>query len=276
MTSVIRRLRIYFLTRFPDSILIGCENPDYIALTFDDGPWRYTPHLLDILKRYQIKATFFITGNNFGKGPIDDDRFEWKAMLQRIYSEGHLLAAHSWSHENFDTISEEVRERQMIYNEMAFRNIFGFFPRFFRPPYGSCSRETGCLDQIRGLGYQVVNWNLDTLDYRNVFQYKVQRSKDRFVNELALLMAAGKQGPIVLAHDTLPQTVANLTVFMIEELQAQGLTPVDLATCLGHKSHYPRYIDASETKKGSNSAYDPWKDNNQAWPDRVPSTKGSE
>lgn len=62
--------------------IYSCENDGDVALTFDDGPEGYTSDLLDILARYNAKATFFITGINNGKGEIDDNSLQWPSVIQ--------------------------------------------------------------------------------------------------------------------------------------------------------------------------------------------------
>lgn len=68
-----------------------CQNPGAIALTFDDGPYNFTSHLLDTLQAYGAKATFFITGNNLGKGQIDIEDNGWPAIIRRMHAEGHQV-----------------------------------------------------------------------------------------------------------------------------------------------------------------------------------------
>lgn len=68
-----------------------CKTPGAIALTFDDGPYNYTSHLLDVLGAYGAKATFFITGNNLGKGQIDIEETGWPDIIRRMHAEGHQV-----------------------------------------------------------------------------------------------------------------------------------------------------------------------------------------
>lgn len=68
-----------------------CQNPGAVALTFDDGPYNYTSHLLDVLGSYGAKATFFITGNNLGKGQIDIEETGWPDIIRRMHAEGHQV-----------------------------------------------------------------------------------------------------------------------------------------------------------------------------------------
>jgi Polysaccharide deacetylase len=66
----------------------NCLSDDKIALTFDDGPFNFTWHLLDVLASYGAKATFFITGNNMGKGQIDIEETGYPETIRRMHREG--------------------------------------------------------------------------------------------------------------------------------------------------------------------------------------------
>lgn len=68
-----------------------CKNPGAVALTFDDGPYNYTSHLLDVLAAYGARATFFITGNNLGKGQIDIEETGWPDIIRRMHADGHQV-----------------------------------------------------------------------------------------------------------------------------------------------------------------------------------------
>ncbi|KAH7173490.1 uncharacterized protein B0J16DRAFT_275648 [Fusarium flagelliforme] len=226
-----------------DIYITNCTNPGTVALTFDDGPYKYTGQVLDVLKKHNIKATFFITGNNLGKGQIDDPSTPWPKILRRMHSEGHQLASHSWSHEDLSAASYELRKQQIIYNEMAFRNVLGFFPKYLRPPYGTCTRVSGCLDYVAKLGYHVVNWNVDTKDYLNDSPVKIQTSKNTFLDGVST--NSKSHSYIELSHDTHEQTAYNLTAFMIKTLKARGYRAVPVGECLGD-ARENWYVDAKE------------------------------
>lgn len=68
-----------------------CSVKGKVALTFDDGPYNFTNHVLDVLATYKAKATFFITGNNIGKGQIDIEENGWPAVLRRMHADGHQV-----------------------------------------------------------------------------------------------------------------------------------------------------------------------------------------
>ncbi|OJD37641.1 carbohydrate esterase family 4 protein [Diplodia corticola] len=212
--------------------IYDCVVNGQVALTYDDGPYIYTDGMLDVLKKYNAKATFFITGNNNGKGEIDNAAYGWDTVIKRMYSEGHQIASHTWSHQDLSAITSAQRKDQMIKNEMALRNILGFFPTYMRPPYSSCTAESGCEDDLKALGYHITYFDTDTDDYDNTTPDKIQNAKDNFSNALSGKDAASNDF-LAIAHDIHQQTAQNLTEFMLQTLQAAGYTAVTVGECLG-------------------------------------------
>jgi peptidoglycan/xylan/chitin deacetylase (PgdA/CDA1 family) len=142
-----------------------CKFPGAIALTFDDGPFNYTTHILDVLASYGAKATFFITGNNLGKGQIDIEENGWPGLIRRMHQDGHQIAQHSWTHQNMSILNSTEMLNQIHYNEMALRNILGFFPTYMRPPFSECNSD--CEALMLRLGYHVIYQNLVTFGKSN-------------------------------------------------------------------------------------------------------------
>jgi chitin deacetylase len=209
----------------------SCTVPGTIALTFDDGPTRYTGDLLDLLDRYDAPATFFVTGINNGKGPIDDPSLPWAELIERMIISGHQVASHTWSHEDLSKVTPEQRADQMLKNEVALRNILGSFPTYMRPPYSSCLPGSGCREDLGDFGYHIVLYDFDTDDYKNDSPNLIQLSKDifdRFLN-------AGNSkinSWLIIAHDAHEQTVHNLTEHMLKTSKRLGYRPVTVGDCL--------------------------------------------
>jgi chitin deacetylase len=209
----------------------SCTVPGTIAFTFDDGPTRYTGDLLDLLDRYNAPATFFVTGINNGKGPIDDPTLPWAGLIERMIISGHQVASHTWSHEDLSKVNPEQRQDQMLKNEVALRNILGSFPTYMRPPYSSCLPGSGCREDLGDLGYHIILYDIDTDDYKNDSPNLIQLSKDifdRFLN-------AGNSKTnswLVIAHDAHEQTVHNLTEHMLKTSARLGYRPVTVGDCL--------------------------------------------
>ncbi|KAF8536058.1 hypothetical protein BDD12DRAFT_852537 [Trichophaea hybrida] len=205
--------------------IFACTKPGKIALTFDDGPWYYTAALLDLLKLKSVKATFFITGNNLGKGEIDGTS-TWRTLIQRIYNEGHQVASHTWTHPDLSLVDETTRRYEMIRNEQALLSILGRYPTYMRPPYISCG--TACRNTMDALGYHVIIWDLDTDDYNNDSPTLIQNSKDR----VKVALAQKWDAYMSIAHDIHYQTVYNLTAYQIDAAKAAGYNHVRLGECL--------------------------------------------
>ena len=128
-----------------------------------------------MLAARNVKATFFITGNNLGKGDIDSTA-QWISVIQRMYAEGHQVASHSWSHQNLDSLNESARRYEMIRIEQALLAIIGKYPTYMRPPYIICGVQ--CKATMAALGYHVILWDLDTDDYNNDSVSLIQNSKN--------------------------------------------------------------------------------------------------
>ncbi|KAH7162176.1 hypothetical protein B0J13DRAFT_490770 [Dactylonectria estremocensis] len=213
------------------NIITSCIEPRMMALTFDDGPYTYTSGILDILDEYNVKATFMIAGNNRGKGHVDDSSLDWPGVLRRMYAAGHHIASHTWTHRDLNDVNSTIQRTEMIYNEIALRNIFGWIPTYMRPPYLECSASSGCQALMNELGYHVINTDLDTKDWEYDSSALIQNAKDRF--DAGVSANAASNSYIVLAHDSHEQTVTNLTAYMITTAQDRGYKLVTVGECLG-------------------------------------------
>lgn len=208
----------------------SCKVPHTFAMTFDDGPNEYTSDLLDILDKFGAKATFFVTGVNSGKGQIDDFTYPWGKLIQRMNSDGHQVASHSWSHQDLNNITRKQRRDQILKNEAAIRNIIGGFPTYMRPPYSKCDRS--CLADMAKLGYHVIYFDVDTADYLNDSPDRIQASKN--IVDDALSKAKNPAGKPILAigHDIHRQTVYNLTAHILQRVKEAGYKAVTVGECL--------------------------------------------
>ncbi|AIE79150.1 Peptidoglycan N-acetylglucosamine deacetylase [Bacillus cereus] len=106
----------------------GPYNKAEVALTFDDGPdLEFTPKILDKLKQYNVKATFFLLGENAEKFPN---------VVKRIANEGHIIGNHTFSHPNLAKVNDAEYRNQIIKTEEILNRLAGYAPKFIRPPYG--------------------------------------------------------------------------------------------------------------------------------------------
>ncbi|EPE31571.1 Glycoside hydrolase/deacetylase [Glarea lozoyensis ATCC 20868] len=212
--------------------IYDCAVAGDMALTFDDGPYIYTSHILDLLKEYNSSATFFVTGNNNGKGQIDNISLPWPALLQRMNSEGHQIASHTWSHADLCNITSTERKNEMFKSEMAIRNVIGSIPTYMRPPYSSCTAECGCEADMEELGYHITYFDLDTSDYLNDSPTLISNSKTIFDAALAGKSSATDDF-LVIGHDIHNQTSEVLVEYMLQGMQREGYRGVTVGECLG-------------------------------------------
>ncbi|KAK4167638.1 family 4 putative carbohydrate esterase [Cladorrhinum sp. PSN259] len=210
-------------------IIYHCTVPGTVALTFDDGPYNFTPRLLDLLDQAGVKATFFVNGENWSH-EIDNPSTPWPEILKRIVNSGHQIASHTWSHQDLTYLGEDQRAFQMKQLETALGHVLGMIPTYMRPPYASC--EGSCVPSIEGLGYHVIHFDVDTKDY----EFKdsagaMQTAIDTFNSAVA------NGGPdssfLVLSHDVHENTVEVLVPAMLQTIAERGYRAVPVGECLG-------------------------------------------
>ena len=174
------------------------------ALTFDDGPSRYTPQLLDTLAEYGIPATFFLLGKQAEYHPH---------TVQRIAAEGHEIGNHSYSHPNLRVIPQDQKKEELHRTDGILREM-GVTPLFFRPPYGAYDSFT--VDVAEALGMTIVLWSMDSRDWRTLpADYAKLTSTRGSVYETGTLRG------VFLFHDTYRRTVDDLPR-IIAQLRAGG------------------------------------------------------
>lgn len=174
-----------------------------VYLTFDDGPHpRYTPQVLELLSRYNARATFFLVGQNAQAYP---------KLLQAQTDAGHALGNHTFSHRSFLTMNraqfqDEVLSTQRVLGDAAAPCI--------RPPFGAINARTrGYAEE---LGLQVVLWDIDPRDWSRPGASAISSH----------VLQRVKSGSIVLLHDgggDRSQTVVALET-ILAKLSAQGFS----------------------------------------------------
>lgn len=238
--------------------IFRCVTPGTVALTYDDGPQKkFTSHILDLFKSYNAKATFFITGNNINKGQIDITD-EYVSVIKRMDKEGHQIASHTWTHLDLSKdISSVDRKNQMWLNEMAIRNIVGKIPTYMRPPYSSCTAQSGCEQDMADLGYHVTNFNVDTDDYNQHTAENIQKAKDWFKGNITKDGATSTNDKwLAITHDIIEQTANNLTEFMLETVTKLGYKAVTVGECLGDpQANWYRTADGAGVGPGTTSLF---------------------
>lgn len=99
-----------------------------IALTFDDGPSESTPHLLDLLEEYKVRATFFMIGRNVERLPD---------IAREVLSRGHAIGNHTYSHAPLYLRHPQFIQDEIAAGQEAIHSVTGTSPKWFRPPYGA-------------------------------------------------------------------------------------------------------------------------------------------
>lgn len=179
-----------------------------VAITFDDGPNpEYTPKLLDGLKKRQVKATFFLLGEEVERYP---------ELVKRMQQEGYLIGIHSYKHVNFKEVGTACAIQQIEKTQKAIYDVTGAYAGYIRPPYGCWQKE---LDQQVDL--IEVLWNVDPRDWATT-------DADTVVQRI---LTDTKPGDIILLHDASASSVqAAFTV--IDTLQKQGYSFVTVEDLL--------------------------------------------
>jgi peptidoglycan-N-acetylglucosamine deacetylase len=178
-----------------------------IAISFDDGPAEnYTPEILELLGKNNIKAAFFC----IGKRIINNED-----LLRKIYEQQHIIGNHSYSHHAlFDLFSTGKMCADLDMMDEATAKATGVKPRLFRPPYG-VTNPTVKKAVING-NYIPVGWSIRSLD-------TVIKDKQKLFSRISNL----KPGDIVLFHDTSKTTLDILQTF-IDHVHRSGFTFVRL------------------------------------------------
>ena len=157
------------------------ETVGEVALTFDAGPhYKYTAQILDILKKHDVKATFFTVGSNAERFP---------ELIQRELSEGHEVANHTYFHKHMAKLSDDEFRDEIEGWEEVMAEGHGYQSSLFRPPEGIL---TDSEKQItKELGYDVVLWSIDTRDWAH---NRVERIVDTVISDVT-------DGSVILFHD---------------------------------------------------------------------------
>jgi peptidoglycan/xylan/chitin deacetylase (PgdA/CDA1 family) len=168
------------LQLFGPAILRGPADGNRIALTFDDGPCSgYTERILDILRRHDVKATFFVCGQNVERSP---------ETLRRVQAEGHTIGNHGYSHPFPFFRSRAFFAREIDLTQEAIEKVTRERPKFFRPPFGA--RWLGLHSVLKGRGLSLVNWSDTGYDWK--------LDTEGIVRETLKTL---RPGSIILLHD---------------------------------------------------------------------------
>lgn len=152
-----------------------------LGLTYDDGPNDpYTQHLLDVLAKHDVKATFFVIGGYVKQHPD---------IVRAVANAGHAVANHTYTHPNLATKSGRRAHEEITRCEAVLQETIGPHPRLFRPPHGG--RHPGTLRAIRQMDYVPVMWSVSGYDWNATSPKQIVDRVSRHVHG----------GDVILLHD---------------------------------------------------------------------------
>ena len=170
-----------------DAAYVGDAGENVLYLTFDAGYENgFTEGILDVLKKHEVPAAFFLVGNYLEKEP---------ELVRRMVREGHTVGNHTWNHPDMSQLREkEAFSEELRKVEDKFREITGAeLPRFYRPPQGVYSEEN--LEMAQALGYKTVFWSLAYADWDNSAQPTAEEAFSKLLGRV-------HPGAVVLLHST--------------------------------------------------------------------------
>ena len=182
-----------------------------VALTFDDGPGVHTPEILSVLADEEVKATFFMIGQNA----------ESKTNYVRQVSDaGHEIGNHTYDHQDMKKLSYDKQKEEITHTNQILSGISSSLkPHWFRPPYGSYNDDT--MKVLSDLGMERMLWNVDTRDWSGI---KSQDIIDAVLKDV-------KPGSIILMHDGVANSseTAKALPTIIKELKNRGYKMVTIS-----------------------------------------------
>lgn len=190
-------------------------NGPMVALTYDDGPSRFTTEILDVLGQYNSAATFFVVGERVNA---------YANAVKRAYEMGCEIGNHTYSHKSLTGIGAVMIQSQLAMTNTAVAHLTGVSPVVMRPPGGGYNRT---VQQAAGM--PLILWSIDTLDWktRNAAATRAE------------VLSHVKDGDIVLMHDLYGPTAA-ASRSIVPELIGRGyqlVTVSELAQCRGGMSN---------------------------------------
>jgi peptidoglycan/xylan/chitin deacetylase (PgdA/CDA1 family) len=177
-----------YATMAPRSQLYGRtlthgDDPQQIALTYDDGPNDpHTQRLLDVLAEHKAKATFFLIGKYVRQRP---------EIARAVAAAGHEIGNHTYTHPNLIFVSARQLRRDLEDCRKAIEDALGTSPTIFRPPFGG--RRPGVLRAARALGLTTVMWSITGYDWNAPSPEAIVKKVTPGLNS--------DRGEIVLLHD---------------------------------------------------------------------------
>ena len=191
-----------------DAAYMGDPGEKVLYLTFDAGYENgHTEKMLDVLKKHEVPAAFFLVGNYIERNAD---------LVRRMVDEGHIVGNHTMHHPDMSKLADKAAfSKELTGLENLFREATGKeLPKYYRPPQGIYSEEN--LKMAHELGYKTVFWSLAYADWDN----QAQPSKD---TAFAKLLPRTHNGAVVLLHST-SATNAEILDELLTKWEQQGYT----------------------------------------------------
>lgn len=170
--------------KYPDTMMYKADtNEKVIAFTFDDAPDEiYTPRILDVLKKHDAKATFFLLGARVEKYPH---------IVRQIHEEGHIIGNHTYWHPELTKTGVANMIWEINKNERAIKSVIDKEMKLFRAPYGALNEEM--VKKLREMGYLGIGWSIDSEDWRGISKEEIKKRvlNDMHPGSIVLMHAAG-------------------------------------------------------------------------------------
>lgn len=174
-----------------------------VALTFDDGPGKFTAELLDYLAAHHVHATFFLVGRNAARYP---------ALIKRMDAEGHAIGNHTQNHARLPRLSAAGVKKEIDDCNAVIRAAVGHDAVMLRAPGGNANATVKAV--AKDMGLPIAYWSVDTKDWQS-------RNTDKIVSVAFAAKGGIKDGSIVLMHD-IYRTTVDAAKIIIPRLEAQG------------------------------------------------------
>ncbi|HOL17145.1 MAG TPA: polysaccharide deacetylase family protein [Bacillota bacterium] len=199
-----------------------------VAVSFD-ASWgaERTQQILDTLKQYEIKTTFFLTG--FW---VED----YPEYVKLIVEEGHELGNHTFSHPHMNSLTPGQIREELEKLEQMLMEVAGVKPSLFRPPFGEYNNEV--IRIASEMGYKSIQWSIDSLDWQNI-------SKEEMINRVT---SRAHKGAIILFHNNGLHT-ADALPEIIEYFQKNGYQIVPISELIYHDNYYIDPHSGAQIKK---------------------------
>jgi polysaccharide deacetylase family sporulation protein PdaB len=183
-----------------------------VSLTFDDGPLdKTTPEILNVLREKNVKATFFVVGEQVRRFPT--------IVFQEI-QEGHEVGSHSYTHPRLTGLTKGRMAEELDKTEEAILKAAPK-PTLFRPPEGKYNNTL--IDLAHDRGYTIILWSIDTRDW-------TAPSVEDVVNSV---LKSVKPGSIILLHDGIyPSPTPEAVGYIIDNLKSRGYEFVTVSELL--------------------------------------------